>query len=104
MNSGTSFISSVISSSTAGKCDLQFRCDPRAINLVCGTDRVTYVNDCFLAQASFNSNGKIKKAANGRCPCKKTCATVKCGVGVVCRLDPIKCTTECGKEIFMFFQ
>ena len=59
----------------------------------------------FPGTSQLQFDGKIKKAADGRCPCKETCATVECGVGAVCRLDPVKCTTDCcSKKIFILFQ
>ena len=107
------------------ECDLQFRCNPHVKRPVCGTNGVTYINGCFLAQAICRSNGKIEKARNGKCcknrcaftfcdtgrrcdfnfktcqltcPCLKTCANTKCPHFGQCEHDSKTCKTECSKD------
>lgn len=63
---------------------------------MCGTDGVTYLNQCTIDRVTCKSNGAITKASDGPC-CKDTCSKVDCGPGKSCVWDPIKCKPTCRK-------
>ena len=81
------------------ECYFLFRCDIRDKRPVCGTDGITYLNSCFLAQeGTCLSNGKIQKARHGEC-CKNRCSPTSCGRGRKCVWSFKTCTYSCPCQI-----
>ena len=63
---------------------------------MCGTDGITYKNQCILDRVTCKTKGAVTKAEDGKC-CKDRCSKVDCGPRRTCVWDPLKCKANCRK-------
>ncbi|XP_034935622.1 agrin-like isoform X2 [Chelonus insularis] len=73
----------IVSETGSAVCQCPFNC-PKNREPVCGTDDVTYENQCQLRQASCNDRKNTRVKHQGECEIKDPCRDLNCSVGSQC--------------------